>query len=199
MNSEQINSLIRTGLKFLAGLLAAHGLTNAAGIINAPDITALIMLAVTTILSHFSHTTPTNTSNGGNGGKTTLLLMLLLPAMLLAGCAGLNANTFAAEQSAAATSDAAMRAYSVYWAKAEANPTAFHRTLPALDAERAKVEATAIQIGSSIELVENLRSAYQTNSAVQPQLQAALTTLAQNAGYIVILVNGFTSPTNNVQ
>ena len=197
MNTDQIASLVRSGMKIIAGLLAAHGLADAAGIVNTPDVISAVLLIVSLAWSHFTHASDTTLPPSL---KPTVLAVIAVgtAAILFTGCATANRNVFSAEQAAAATSSAALQSYAIYWNKAEANPAAFHRTLPALADERAKVEATAVQIGSSIDLVENLRAAYVTNSAVAPQLNAAVAALAQNAGYIVILVDSFTSPTNNV-
>jgi hypothetical protein len=90
-----------------------------------------------------------------------------------------------------------MHGYAAYWNQAIQNPAAYNRTTNGLVAERATVENDSIQIGASIALVESLRESYQTNSAVKPQLQAAVTSLAQNAGNIVSYVTGlFSSSTN---
>ncbi len=197
MNSDQISSLVRSLMKIIAGILAAHGLQDTATLLNTPDIISAALLIVSLLWSHFNHSAPATGNQGGIGVK--LMLALALPALLFTGCAGVNNNTFAGERAAAATADASMRAYAVYWTKAEANPVAYHRTLAGLDSERATLEAASIKVGASIELVENLRAAYATNSAVQPQLNAAVSALASNAGEIVSLVNTFTSVTNTNQ
>jgi hypothetical protein len=199
MNQDQINSLIRSLLKIAGTALAAHGLSTAASIVNSQDFVGAVLVGVGLIWSHFDNSnTPTGSSGTGKSGTATSLLVLcLLPALLLgSGCANVNQNAFTAELAAASTSDAAMRGYAAYWNQAIQNPAAYNRTTNGLVAERATVENDSIQIGASIALVESLRESYQTNSAVKPQLQAAVTSLAQNAGNIVSYVTGLFASTN---
>ncbi len=209
MNANQFSSTIRMILNLLAGFIVASTASKSqpskdfAGVlvnfINGPDALAVCLGAVSWIWGMVTHSGTPPPPAGTGGPRAALLLCLVLPSLVFTGCAGTNANVFTAERSAAVTSDAALRAYAVYWTKAEANPVAYHRTLAGLDSERATIEAASIKIGASIELAENLRVAYATNSAVQPQLNAAVSTLAANAAGIVTLVNTFTSVTSTNQ
>ena len=85
MNNAQIASHIRTVLKFASGMLIAHGMTNTAGFLNAPDISGAIILFLTALVSHFIHsapdapTPPTPPCRPG----LTVLLALMLPALVI--------------------------------------------------------------------------------------------------------------------
>jgi hypothetical protein len=58
MNQDQINSLTRTGLKIIGGILAAHGGQQMATLINTPDVVQFVSgLVVTGIAIYASHTT----------------------------------------------------------------------------------------------------------------------------------------------
>ncbi len=192
MNLDQFNSLLRSLLKIIGSALAAHGLGQAAGIVNGEDFIGLVLLVAGLVWSHFQHgETPT-----GTGGTTTAILLLLLPVLLVTGCANLNQTAFTAELAAASMSDAAMRGYAAYWKTASQNPEVYHRTAKELALERAAVEDASIKVGAAIELVENLRTSYATNALVKPQLQAAVSSLAGNAGNIVAYVNSLMAVTN---
>lgn len=206
MNQDQVNSLIRSFLKIAGAALTAHGLTTAASIINNQDFIGAVLIVAGLIWSHFNHTSGSSNSSSGAGGPpgggatsgTSAILLLLLPVLLLTnGCANVSENAYTAELAAASTSDAAMRGYAAYWDQAIQNPAAYNRTTNDLVTERATVESDSVKIGAGIELVEGLRESYQTNSAVAPQLQAAVTSLTQNAGDIVSYVTSlFSSSTN---
>ena len=88
MNTDQLNSIIRTVMKIASGLLIAHGLQGTADMINSADVTGSILLIVSLLWSHFNHGSDTN---GGNAA-VKLLLALALPAFLLTGCKSLDAG-----------------------------------------------------------------------------------------------------------
>ena len=76
MNTDQIQSLIRTALKFAAGLLAAHGLHDQAGILNSPDVAAACMLLISLVWSHWTHGGPASGSRFPIAVALASLLML---------------------------------------------------------------------------------------------------------------------------
>ena len=159
-------------------------------------------IIVTLIVSHIWHSEPpTSTPTQGKtitGGTTPTLLAiaLCLSPLFGFGCASANSNTFSAENAAAITADAGMRSYAVYWLSAIGNPGTYNTSVTNLISQRNQVEAASKKIGASIALVEGLRSAYQTNSALQPQLTAAVSTLTGNAAAMMQLVNTFETVTN---
>jgi hypothetical protein len=63
MNKEQIQSIIRSGLKIAGSALAAHGLTKYSAIINSEDAIGFVMALVGLYLSHSNHadSTPAKT------------------------------------------------------------------------------------------------------------------------------------------
>lgn len=82
MNSDQINSLIRSILKIAGAALAAHGLTKAAAIVNAEDTIGVAMTIVALVMSHASHGTDKTKGTNAMG----VFVWLLLPALLFTGC-----------------------------------------------------------------------------------------------------------------
>ena len=200
MNTDQFQSLIRTALKVISTLALAHGLTNTSSLLNAPDVIGALTLVLTLIWSHYSHTgttSPPSQPGGSKPGGGVLMVLLAAGLLTATGCANLSSNTFTAEQAAAATSDAALRGYAVYFDRAVTNPAAFQRTLDGLVTERATVQAASVKLGASLELVENLRASYATNAAVKPQLQAAADALASQAVNLVSVINQFVKINTN--
>ena len=79
MNSDQISSLVRSLMKIIAGILAAHGLQDTATLLNTPDIISAALLIVSLLWSHFNHSAPATGNQGGIGVK------LMLPPIKIAG------------------------------------------------------------------------------------------------------------------
>lgn len=195
MNTDQLLSIIRTGLKVLSGILIAHGLQNTADVLNSADFIGSLLLIAGCLWSHFTHTSAAPTDAGGN--KVVLILAIGAAALFFTGCAkDLNQVAFKTEYAAAASSDAAMKGYAVYWKTAIQNPTNFNRTAQGLQTERKTLSDYSVKIGGAIELAENLRRAYATNSAVKPQLQSAVASLAINSAGIVATASSFLTSTN---
>lgn len=141
---------------------------------------------------------PTANGASSKAGGVGLLVCLGVASLLLTGCNGnLNSKAFRAEMTAATAAHVAMTGYGAYWDKAYANPAAFNRTPDALVAERQKVSAVSVKIGTGIEIVEGFRRSYATNAAVAPQLSAAITSLGENTGQLVPFVLSFITINTN--
>ena len=67
MNQDQIDSLVRSLLKVVGGILAAHGLTATAGIVNSTNVTELISGIVVTLIGFYASHTNAATDAGENG------------------------------------------------------------------------------------------------------------------------------------
>lgn len=67
MNQDQIDSIVRSVCKVAGGILIAHGATQAAAIINAPDVIeaigGLVMVIIGICASHATHAPNVPTSN----------------------------------------------------------------------------------------------------------------------------------------
>lgn len=55
MNQDQINSALRSLLKIIGSALAAHGLAQAASIVNGEDCIGVVLAVAGLVWSHFSH------------------------------------------------------------------------------------------------------------------------------------------------
>jgi hypothetical protein len=91
MNYDQIMSLVRSIMKIVAGILAAHGLQNEATLLNTPDIIAATLAIASLVWSHCSHLSPPD-GNAPTGKLTSILIIGFLGATLgatLTGCASL--------------------------------------------------------------------------------------------------------------
>lgn len=61
MNQDQITSIIRSILKIAGSALAAHGLTNAANLVNGEDVAGVAIAVAGLVWSHYNHSsTPSN-------------------------------------------------------------------------------------------------------------------------------------------
>jgi hypothetical protein len=58
MNKQQVDSLIRSSLKIVGGLLAAHGYAKYASMVNCEDMAAILMALVGIFLSWQHHAIP---------------------------------------------------------------------------------------------------------------------------------------------
>lgn len=120
--------------------------------------------------------------------KTKTKLSILAVAALIAiavGCSQFSNNVFRAEQSLTGVAYTAYVGYTNGLASG-----AIHITPD----QSNSVKVARLQFAASISTLESWRSAYETNSALQPQVQAALDALAQNSSNFVYLIKLFSIP-----
>ncbi len=86
MNTDQLNSIIRTILKIVSAILLAHGLGNTASLINTPDVIGALTLVVSLLWSHFSHASPPSSNGGSSAGGVGLWVALGVASLLFTGC-----------------------------------------------------------------------------------------------------------------
>jgi hypothetical protein len=194
MNTNQTANIFTTLIQLALGALVSRGLITGS---ESESLGGALAALVVFFVSHNWHSSPPSQPGGSKPGGGVLMVLLAAGLLTATGCANLSSNTFTAEQAAAATSDAALRGYAVYFDRAVTNPAAFQRTLDGLVTERATVQAASVKLGASLELVENLRASYATNSAVKPQLQAAADALASQAVNLVSVINQFVNINTN--
>lgn len=112
--------------------------------------------------------------------------LLILPLLaLLMGCASFSTNTFRTEQTAVNL------VYTAYVGYTNAIPV-LHLTPDQSNA----VKVARMKFAASVGVLEGWRSAYETNSAVKPQLQAALDALTDQSSNFVWLVTYLRSSTH---
>lgn len=117
MNSDQLNSLIRTALKILGGILLSHGLTDAAGVVNSADGFGLVSLIVGLVLSHRTHQAPPTSSTPPASGTPLMSLLAagLAASLFLGGCSTTPQQaTYRAAGTAIVSVDTAMKLWGAY-------------------------------------------------------------------------------------
>jgi hypothetical protein len=77
MNSDQLNSLIRTVLKIIGGIFLQHGLADYANLVNSADVIGLVTLLAGIYLSHRAHATAPSTPPPPSGQSPIILCVLL--------------------------------------------------------------------------------------------------------------------------
>ena len=189
MNSDQLASVIRSLLKVVAGLLAAHGLQDTATLLNTPDVISAALLITSLAWSHLSHSAKDSANPPPPfGGKAALLLALALPSLLCFGCAslapGARAVVVRAEQSitiANATFDSAVKIDNANRSFFRTNAPAFHQfcewlRTPVVMPPLTNAEPRGLAIVQSADAVKNEYKATSSTNAYD-QLIAALATV----------------------
>ena len=191
MNSDQIASLVRSGLKIIAGLLAAHGMQDTAGLLNTPDVTAAVLLVVSLAWSHFTHTSPLDANSGpsSRSGGVQLLVCLCAASFLFfqAGCSSTPQQvTYQAAATSNVTVQTALQAYDQFAAAGKTTP-----------AQNAAVKAAYEKYQATMAVVCDLGQVYaaagtSTNStAAKAALDTAGTNAAQELSDLVALIQSF--------
>lgn len=116
--------------------------------------------------------------------RTLLAAAATLSLALLIGCANFATNTFRAEQTSESLVYAAYVGYTNYLVQ---YPGAVSPE------SQAKIKDARLKYAATLGTLDALVTAYETNSAVQPQIEALLTTLNDQSSNIVWLVNYFRS------
>jgi len=112
-------------------------------------------------------------------------LLAAVAAVCLIGCASFSTNLFRTEQ---ALTGVAYTAYQGY------TNALFNGTLHVDPTNQAKIKQARLQFAASVRTVDLWRVAYATNSAVEPQAQAALDALTANATNFLTLIHLFETP-----
>lgn len=112
--------------------------------------------------------------------RTAIGLIALGWVILIFGCSNFSTNMFRSEQT---LTGVALTAYEGY-TNALANGT----LKPSVDESNA-VKSARIKFAASVLTAEQWRLAYETNSAVKPQAQAALDALTSDSSNVVALIN----------
>ena len=108
------------------------------------------------------------------------VLPFLAALAFVIGCANFSTNAFRAEQTAV---NLAYSSYVVY------TQALYTGTLKISVDQSNAVKEARLKFAASVGVTEGLRAAYATNSAVQPQLQAALDALNGQSSNVVWLIS----------
>ena len=115
--------------------------------------------------------------------KQTIAVMVALA--VLVGCSSFSTNTFRTEQT---LTQLAYGAYVVY-------TNGLHDgTIHVTPDQSNAVRTARLQFAASVGVLDTWRVAYETNSAVKPQVEAALTAAALNSSNFVFVAKLFTTP-----
>ncbi len=176
INSDQLNSLIRTALKVLGSVLLTHGLTSAANIINSPDVIGAVLLIAGIIASHLNHSSPPASSGPSSPPSSLPPLMSLLGAIFVGslffnGCASTPQQaTYQAAGTTVVSVDAAMNLWGAYVA-------AKH---PSTNVE-AQVENAYDKYQASMAVVCDAGAAYAATGGTNATASAALSQAVVNS------------------
>lgn len=111
----------------------------------------------------------------------TLIASAVL-ALLILGCANFSTQVFRTEQTVANVS------YGTYVGYTQALYTGVLKITPAQSNE---VKQARLKLGASLSTLDAWRASYETNSAMRPQVQAALDSALANSSNVVYLINLF--------
>jgi hypothetical protein len=176
MNSDQLNSLVRTALKIAGALCLQHGLTGAADLLNSPDIIGAVLLIAGLVWSHYSHAAPKSTSGPSSTPPSTPPLMAILWAifagsLFFTGCASSPQQaTYQAAGTTVVSVDTAMNLWGAYVA-------ANH---PSTNLE-AQVENAYDKYQASMAIVCDAGAAYAATGGTNATATAALNTAVANS------------------
>lgn len=106
----------------------------------------------------------------------------VLSLLILVGCASFSTNLFRTEQTA---TDAVYGAYQAYTNALGSG------TLHLSQDQSNAVKHARLEFAASVGVLESWRAAYETNSAVKPQAQAALDAVLLNSSNVLYLINLF--------
>ncbi len=112
--------------------------------------------------------------------KLTFPFSALFVMAIAIGCASFSTNVFRTEQTVANVSWAAYVGYTN-----ALNSGALHISVD----QSNEVRQARLKLGASLKSLDSWRSAYETNSAVKSQVQAALDAVISNGSNIVYLVH----------
>ncbi len=112
-------------------------------------------------------------------------LLSVLGLVVLLGCASFSTNVFRTEQT---LTQVAYTAYQGY------TNALLSGTIKISADESNAVRTARLQFAASVSTLEAWRSAYETNSAIQPQVEAALNAALATSSNFVHLINLFKTP-----
>src|SRR5690242_4138524 len=127
--------------------------------------------------------------------KTAYMIASAL-LVLVVGCAGPAANARKTEAAVAGLADGAMKAWAVYYHAATNNPAQFGETLVSVEQQHQQVNLIAKRVGAGLSTLSTFTSAYETNSATEPALTAAISAVSADASQLASLIAGFSGKTN---
>jgi len=111
--------------------------------------------------------------------------LIAIALLIMVGCARFSANVFRTEQTITQV------AYTTYTGYTNA---LLSGTLKISADQSNAVRMARLQFAASVSTLESWRSAYETNSAVKPQVQAALDAATANSANFVSLLHQFSTP-----
>lgn len=191
MNTDQIASILRSGLKLLGAYLLLHGKTDLANWLGSPEVAneicnfaGPISLGIGLLLSHFKH----GASGAGSQSKVGILVIFAALGLCFGSVGCKSTPQQIAYQSAGTTQitvEAALRAYDVFAAQG--------KTTPAMNA---KVKAAYVKYQKAMALLCDAGAVYAATSATNAPaaseaLSQAVANVNQEVSDTVALVQSF--------
>jgi hypothetical protein len=190
MNTDQINSAVRSAFKIIGAILLAHGATKAAALVNSEDVIGLVLTVAGLIASHNWHrntSAATPTAGGRTGGAALLVALGLASSILFAGgCSSTPQTvTYQAAATSSVTVETALKAYNDFAASGKTTP-----------AQNAAVKAAFERYQAAFALVCDAGAVYsatsQTNApAASAALQTAIVNANQSISDLIAVVQSF--------
>jgi hypothetical protein len=115
---------------------------------------------------------------------------------LLAGCSNFAVQARKSELATATLADGAMKSWAIYYHAATNNPASLGTTLAEVESAHTNVNRIARDLAAGLAAVDTFATAYETNSATQPALQAAMDALAADASELTGFVATLLGRTN---
>jgi len=192
MNTDQVNSLIRSLFKIIGAGLIAHGMTDAASIVNNQDVIGLVLTLVGLLSSYNWHKDPTKPAAGGGAGSAPLVLFCLALTLAGFGCVATNPDHTAG---APAYIIAPSLSNNLATAQTIANTAApiAGALVPAAAPFAPFISGGTYALGGLITLLSGLLVTYRNQAAKQKAAAAALAATIPSSNHAQALSNAATN------
>lgn len=195
MNTDQIASIVRTGLKIVGAFLMAHGYAKAGDManqtLNSPEVIGFIVTGLGLLWSHFTHASLPGATGGASktGGAAVLFIFLSAASLSLTACNTTpQQSTYRAVGTTVVSVDTAMKLWGDYVAVNHPS-TAVEQQVKAAYTKYQRSMAAACDLGAmyAATSVTNAPAASQVNLA----LAQAMGTASQDLSDLENLIASF--------
>ena len=190
MNIDQVTSLVRSLMKIIGSALAAHGLTQAAGIVNGEDCIGVVLAIAGMVWSHWEHAADSAPPAGTNRAMLTWLMIAAMGlfggSLMVSGCKSTPQQVaYQAAGTTAVTVETALAAYDQF---AKAGKTTVAQNLAVKNAYVKYQAAFAVLCDAGAAYAA---SGGATNAPVAAALEQATANANQSINDVIALVQSF--------